>query len=160
MADDRDEAWARVQANSAAFRRDLPKLLRDHEGQWVVYVDGVAACWHDDHDLALRCAIDNYGEGFAIHQVTPTAADPVPLHKLGSAGAAVVAQEYKTLAAAAAAYLDAREAEDAAAAAYYGPAQAGLTGVDVAVAFAALDVARVAVVDARRELEKLLGRGR
>lgn len=160
MDDDLTETERRVAANSAAFRRDLHHFLPHHDGRWVVFHDERAQWFLDDHGAAVRWALDRYGVdgGFAIHQVTSTAADPIHLSRFGSAGAWVVTQQYETLAAAAAAYLDAQEAEDAAGAAYYGPAQAGSTGVDVVAALAALEAARAAVVGAREELERLLGR--
>ena len=43
------------------FEVALPDLLSRHAGKWVVFFRGEVASIHDDHDSALRWALDRWG---------------------------------------------------------------------------------------------------
>lgn len=66
----------RVFAETLKLEEQMPKLLRDHAGQWVVFRDGAAHSFHPNFETAHRIALDAFGPhgAFVIAEVAPRGA--------------------------------------------------------------------------------------
>ncbi|HXH95257.1 MAG TPA: hypothetical protein VNN25_27025 [Thermoanaerobaculia bacterium] len=88
----------KIRAQWERFLVDLPGFLLDDAlaGKWICYLDGVHYAGADQND-AYRFGLERYGidGGFVIAQVV----EQKPLHvsRLGSAGWAIVQQQYDEL---------------------------------------------------------------
>ncbi|MBI5487906.1 MAG: hypothetical protein HY905_11285 [Deltaproteobacteria bacterium] len=73
----------KVKQEMQAFRVALPDLLRDHPGQWVVFIDGKVVDFYVDEESAYGAAIRAFGPhaGFVIAQVAGEKPQPVSARK-------------------------------------------------------------------------------
>lgn len=60
---DRDAILARVAQESDRFRAEIPKLLAEYGGKWVVFRDGVVDSVHPDEESAYLAGLQRFGIG-------------------------------------------------------------------------------------------------
>jgi hypothetical protein len=69
----------KVKQEMQAFRANLPDLLPDHPGQWVVFIDGKVVDFYVDEESAYAAAMKAFGPhaGFVVAEVAPEKPQPV-----------------------------------------------------------------------------------
>jgi hypothetical protein len=56
-----DEINDQVRAEMHRFRDALPRLLEEHRGKWVVFLDGVVRGVYADEDQAYAAGLETFG---------------------------------------------------------------------------------------------------
>ena len=76
---DTDSLASKVHEETLRFRAALPVLMEEHNGRWVVYLDGEVKSAHDTEDEAFGAGLEEFGL-FGGHVVALVREqEPVPL---------------------------------------------------------------------------------
>lgn len=60
---DRNAILARVAKESERFRAEIPQLLAQYGGKWVVFRDGTVVSVHPDEESAYLAGLQRFGLG-------------------------------------------------------------------------------------------------